>query len=150
MKPKTLKLEINGKDYAVTITEFSAEDAVITVNNKEYKVRLKDLGIEQVSDLKPQPEVETSPSPVEESPPAKLHRPKSIAEATAIKAPLPGLILKILVKPGDPVKAGQNVLVMEAMKMENDIQSKHEGVVQEIKVREGESVEEGDLLVVLK
>jgi len=150
MKPKTIKLEINGKDYEVTITEFTAEDAVIMVNDKKYTVRLKDLGIEQVSDLKPQPEVAGPPPPVKESPPAKLHRPKSIANATDIKAPLPGLILKILVKPGDMIKAGQNVLVMEAMKMENDIQSKHDGVVREIKVREGDSVEEGDLLIVLQ
>jgi biotin carboxyl carrier protein len=63
---------------------------------------------------------------------------------------LPGLILEILVKEGDKVKAGEDVLIMEAMKMENEVQSPQEGTVKEIKVRRGDSVYEGDILIVLE
>lgn len=57
-----------------------------------------------------------------------------------IAAPMPGKVLKVLVKPGDPVKRGQEVLLLEAMKMENSIQSAYEGVVKQILVGEGDNV----------
>ncbi|MCD6206003.1 MAG: biotin/lipoyl-binding protein [Candidatus Marinimicrobia bacterium] len=154
MREKTLKLEINDKEYAVTINEFSAYEAVVTVNGKTYTVGLKDLGIEQVSDLKPKNEPNdpsTIPAPAQQvSTPAKS-APKSATAVpdSAIVAPLPGLILKINIKPGDSIKAGQVVLIMEAMKMENDIQALADGTVKSIAVKEGDSVNEGDVLVEL-
>ena len=154
MREKTLKLEINDKEYAVTINEFSAYEAVVTVNGKTYTVGLKDLGIEQVSDLKPKDEPNVPsriPAPAQQvSTPAKS-APKSTTAVpdSAIVAPLPGLILKINIKPGDSIKAGQVVLIMEAMKMENDIQALADGTVKSIAVKEGDSVNEGDVLVEL-
>ena len=67
-----------------------------------------------------------------------------------MKAPLPGLILEIQVKEGDEVKVGQDILVMEAMKMENEIQSNQSGIVKSIKVDEGDNVYEGDVLIELE
>ena len=157
MREKTLKLEINGKEYSVTINEFSAFEAVVTLNEKTYTVGLKDLGIEQVSDLQPRSVVETnvvSPSPI--SSPAPVissgllpKKPVLVVSASSIVAPLPGLILKIHVKPGDAVKAGQNLVVMEAMKMENDVQAPGNGTVKSILVKDGDSVNEGDVLIEL-
>jgi len=157
MREKTLKLEINGKDYSVTINEFSAYEAVVTLNDKTYTVGLKDLGIEQVSDLQPKNVVETtvvSPSPAINIAPAvssgPAHKkPLPVVSASSIIAPLPGLILKIHVKPGDVVKAGQNLVVMEAMKMENDVQAPGNGTVKSILIKEGDSVNEGDVLIEL-
>jgi glutaconyl-CoA/methylmalonyl-CoA decarboxylase subunit gamma len=166
MKAKKLTLEINNKDYEVIITEFGAETARLTVNGTTYTVGIKDLGIEQVSDIKPQPIVRRSfddlpappPSvPVSNGglapplPPAPKYKvPQSVKDAAAIKAPLPGLILKIPVAVGDEVKAGQDVLHMEAMKMENEVQSNVDGRIREIRVKEGDSVSEGDILIVLE
>jgi biotin carboxyl carrier protein len=66
-----------------------------------------------------------------------------------LTAPMPGKIVKVLVNTGDTVEAGQGVLVMEAMKMENELKSGRAGTVQEIKVKEGQAVEMGALLLVI-
>jgi biotin carboxyl carrier protein len=64
-----------------------------------------------------------------------------------IKAPMPGLILDLKVGPGDPVKTGDALLILEAMKMENIIKSSGEGVVRTVKIKKGESVEKGQVLI---
>ena len=67
-----------------------------------------------------------------------------------VKAALPGTITKILVSPGDKVSAGDTLLILEAMKMENEIVAPSSGVVKEIKVSEGQKIETGDVLVVIE
>lgn len=64
-----------------------------------------------------------------------------------IRAPMPGLILKIEVKEGDPVKTGQPLIIMEAMKMENEIRSQTEGKIEKIFVEENQKVEKDNLLL---
>ena len=79
---------------------------------------------------------------------AKTAKPSS--GAGAIKSPLPGVILDVLVREGDSVKVGQKLLILEAMKMENNIDSDKEGVVKSIAVRKGDSVLEGDVLITIE
>jgi len=67
-----------------------------------------------------------------------------------ITAPMQGTILKVMVKVGDHIKAGQTMLVLEAMKMENYINAELAGTVQEIRVTAGDTVGTGDVLVVIK
>jgi biotin carboxyl carrier protein len=67
-----------------------------------------------------------------------------------IKAPMPGLIVRINVKPGDTVEAGQGVVVMEAMKMENELRATSAGIVKSVEVAPGAVVEKGALLVALE
>ena len=161
---KEVKFDINGKEYIVEINEFGAYEAVLTVNGRTYKVGLKDLGIETVSDIKPQPaprqpltppgvpQMLFSEAPIENPRSAGpvAHKPESVVNASSIVAPLPGLILKVMVKVGDTVTPGQDVMIMEAMKMENEIQSHIKGTVRELKVKEGDSISEGDVLIVLE
>lgn len=159
---KEVKFTINGEDYTVQINEFGTYEAVLTVNGREYHVGIKDLGLESVSEIKPKPMHETAEpgqakpmffsethitSPQPSGP--VLKKPDSVVNAASIVAPLPGLIMKILVKPGDEVMPGQDLMIMEAMKMENEIQAHAKGVVQEIRVKEGDNVSEGDVLIVL-
>jgi biotin carboxyl carrier protein len=66
-----------------------------------------------------------------------------------VVAPMPGKIVRLLVVPGQEVPAGQGLLVMEAMKMENELRSPRAGSVQQIAVREGQTVETGALLAVV-
>lgn len=66
-----------------------------------------------------------------------------------IKASMPGLVVKVLVKPGEEVAKGQPVLILEAMKMENEIRAPSSGIVKEIRVKEKQALEKGDLLAVL-
>lgn len=74
-----------------------------------------------------------------------------VAHAGPLKltAPMPGKIVKVLVGPGDTVEAGRGVLVMEAMKMENELKAARAGTIQEIRVKEGQAVEMGALLLVI-
>ncbi len=69
------------------------------------------------------------------------------SKVNSIKAPMPGLIIDLKVKPGDEVKAGQPLLVLEAMKMENIIKSPGDAVVKSVKVEKGKSVEKGQVLI---
>jgi biotin carboxyl carrier protein len=75
---------------------------------------------------------------------------KSPAGPSKINAPMPGKIVRVLVEPGAQVDAGQGLIVMEAMKMENELRAPRAGRVQKIAVHEGQAVETGVLLVVLE
>lgn len=68
---------------------------------------------------------------------------------SAIKAPIPGLVVKVLVTEGDEIKAGQTLVILEAMKMENELRAPRPGVVATIKAKPGNSVNQGDVLVTL-
>lgn len=86
---------------------------------------------------------------------ARRYRRGSAGQATAagelrVMAPMPGRVLRVLVKPGDAVEAKQGLLVVEAMKMENEIASSRAGHVKEVAVADGQSVEAGRLLVVIE
>lgn len=69
------------------------------------------------------------------------------AKAMVIKAPMPGLIIELKVKPGDEVKTGDPLLILEAMKMENIIKSPGAGVVKNVKAKKGDSVEKNQILI---
>ncbi len=68
---------------------------------------------------------------------------------TAVVASLAGTVFKILVKPGDQVEVGQEVVIMESMKMEIPIEAEQAGIVHEVPVKEGDFVNDGDPLVIL-
>jgi biotin carboxyl carrier protein len=70
-------------------------------------------------------------------------------EAGRIVAPMPGLVVKVLVEPGQQVQKGQGVAIVEAMKMENEIKSPVAGVVKEVKVGQRQAVEKGEILIVI-
>src|SRR4051794_26356619 len=82
---------------------------------------------------------------------SKVGGPKHQAEGELmVKAPMPGLVKQVAVKPGDSVSRGQRLLVLEAMKMENDILAPRDGVVKAVRVQGGDAVENGRPLVVLE
>lgn len=146
---KELKLEIEGKEYTVNIDEFGPNEAVITVNDKTYKVGLKDLG-EQITVENVRINVPAAASKgTSVSAPSKESSGSSSGSAQVL-APLPGLIVNVMVKVGDQVKAGQKIMVMEAMKMENDINSGINGTVKTLNVKAGDNISEGDILAIIE
>lgn len=140
---KKYKFNINGNPYAVTIKRMTDDQATIEVNGAEYQVDI----IEEPIQRKTPQLVRERPVFDTERRPSKTKAMDRPATAGSIKAPLPGLILEIMVNPGDEVKIGQQLLKMEAMKMENNIQSNRAGKVASIKVKPGDSVLEGDILM---
>jgi len=71
----------------------------------------------------------------------------SQAKINSLKAPMPGLILSIQVQPGDVVTKGDNVLILEAMKMENSIKAPGDGTVKAVRINKGDSVEKNQVLI---
>jgi len=157
---KNIKLEINGKDYNVDILRVGEFDADLRINNRSYKVNIKDLGsiqesvetvlpVNSVVERTNYAENNKNPSSSNSTPAASINIIKPTSSSKDIIAPLPGVILDIKIGVGDEIKAGQTVLIMEAMKMENEIASEIDGVVKEIKFRKEDAVLEGDVLVEL-
>lgn len=136
---KTYKMKINGNEYEVAVERKSAETAQVTLNGVAYVVDV-DTHYKKVNKplLQPVPtSITSSPAPV---------RPSSAA-AGDIKSPLPGSILDVYVKEGDSVQVGQKLMMLEAMKMENNIEAEAAGVVKKIYVSKGNTVLEGDPLI---
>lgn len=121
----------------------------VTVNGQTYEVEVEELG------GAPTAAPVRAAAPAAAAPATPAAAPKAAAPAapvaggTPIKAPMPGTILDVKVKPGDAVKAGQCVCVLEAMKMENEIPAPADGTVAQVVVAKGASVNAGDTLVVL-
>ena len=141
---KNYKLKINGNDYNVDINEVEGQEVKLSVNGTNYVVTV-DKEIKQQKKA-----VVSTPRPQTNAAPASS-APKGAASAAGAKVttPLPGTILGVFVNVGDSVKAGQTVVLLEAMKMENNIEADTAGTVKEVKVRKGDSVLEGDVLVVI-
>lgn len=128
----------------------------VVVNGSEYRVAIEEL-TEENSSNPPAPPAAASPFqtarpvPVQPKPLAQPAAAAPTAEESAgsVRAPLPGTILRVAVSLGDQVSQGKSLLVLEAMKMENEILAPFDGVVREVNVSQGVSVNAGDILVVL-
>ena len=119
----------DGKGYQVEVIKQDAESKSVSVkvNNRVYTVELKDrfdLLLEKMG-----------------------MNNTGAGKFNAVRAPMPGLILDLRIQTGDQVKAGDPLLVLEAMKMENVLKAPGEGVVKALKVKKGDSVEKGQVLI---
>jgi len=137
-------LTIGDREYRAGIKDLTAEFALISVSGKEYRVEFKQLGkkesLPEIRKVEPVTQVPASQSKEE-----KTKKTLGV-EGGAVKSPLPGMILEIKISEGDSVKAGQVLLILEAMKMENQIQAPHDGKVKKINFRNGDTVSEGEVL----
>ena len=143
---KEYKYKINGNEYAVNINEVCDTTAKVTVNGTEYTVEWE-KPVEEKPVVKVQP-VAAKPAAA----PAPSAKPATAAPANghSIKTPLPGVIIDVQVNIGDNVAKGQTVVVLEAMKMENNINADRDGKVTAIQVAKGDTVADGTVLVVLE
>ena len=141
---KSFKYTINGNVYKVHVNSVVDDVAEVEVNGTPYSVKLEKPAKKQVVTLKRPVQAPTTPSgaPV-------VSRPSTPSVQGAVKTPLPGIILQINCKVGETVKRGQPLIVLEAMKMENNINADRDGKIIEIKVQKGDSVLEGADLVVI-
>ena len=143
---KTYKFKINGNEYNVAINSVEGKNASVTVNGTAYQVEL-----EEAPATAPAQAPVVAPAPVAAAPAAAPAAPAPAAAGAgkAVTSPLPGVIIAVKVKVGDAVKAGQEVAVLEAMKMENSIEATHDGTVTAINVAKGDSVLEGAPIVTI-
>ena len=141
---------VKGVDYDVEIEEIEGDVAKVSVNGIPFEVVMK-----QPVRTMPKPTVKPQvqkPTPVataasKQEAPAAAH--KAAGAGNKVTAPLPGTITDVLVKVGDTVKQGDTVLILEAMKMQNNIESDTAGTVTSVLVNRGDTVMEGATLVTI-
>lgn len=148
---KQYKYTINGADYDVTIDSLNGNKAKVIVNGMSFDVEMQ--GTLNESDLPDAPAADASAAPAAPKAAAPAAAPKAAAPAgtpgkgTPVKAPLPGVVTAININVGQKVKKGETVVVLEAMKMENNIAAECDGTVTSVCVAQGDSVMEGTVLV---
>lgn len=143
---KSYKFRINGNEYNVDINSVEGNIADVTVNVASYQVEMENAPAPVQKPAQAPATATTAPASSATTTPA----PKAAAPAGAgkpVTSPLPGVIIEVSVKEGQTVKAGQKVAVLEAMKMENEIQAPADGTVTAILVNKGDSVLEGAEIV---
>lgn len=137
---KEYKFRINGNEYNVAVNSIEGTNASVTVNGTEYNVEMD-------APVAPAPK-----APAAQSVKAAAEVPAAAAPATpaapagkglTVTSPLPGVIIGIDAREGAPIRKGQRIAVLEAMKMENDILAEADGTVTKIFVSKGDSVLEG-------
>ena len=139
---------IGGISYRVAIKELGVREAVVEVNGTDYRVEIASAGLAALRPGAVQPATPAAPAGA----PAMVR--KQIPEQTPagagreIQSPLPGLVVEVRVKPGDRFVIGNVLVVIEAMKMKNNIVAAHEGIVKEVRVKPHDEVKEGDVLIV--
>ena len=164
-----LKITVNGQPHEVNV-EKNGGDYRVIIGNETYRVALKENGVSINGELMTvkvegafnegatvttsSRQMKVLVEPVREMAPVSVeaevtHSGKGSDSKGSIMAPMPGKIISIKVKAGDTVTQNQIVAVLEAMKMENDIQSDIAGTVQSVSVKPGEAVEGGQVLLVV-
>lgn len=130
---------------------------IVTVNGKNYEVEVEkgQAAVLKVEQAPAAPAVQTAaPAPAAPAPAPAQPAPQAAPQAAnlsgePIKAPMPGTVLSIKVTPGTAVKRGDIVLILEAMKMENEIFAPRDGVIAQIVATQGASVNTGDVLMTI-
>lgn len=124
----------------------------IVVDGIAHEVEVEELGTAAVSSAPAAPvsAPTPAPAPAPKAAPAPAPAPKAAATAGAVTVPLPGTVLDVCVSVGQQVKAGQVLVIIEAMKMENEVVAPADGTVTAVSVRKGDAVAFGDALVTLQ
>jgi biotin carboxyl carrier protein len=161
------KYKVNNVEYTVQIASIFGNKAQVFVNGTAYEVEMEGGAVAAPVAFTPAhahvaaPAPAPAPAPVAEKPkeeapatpapePSKPQATANVpAGGTPVKAPLPGIINDIKVAVGDQVKNGQVLLILEAMKMENEITAEQDGVISAISVSTGDSVMEGTVLLTI-
>ncbi len=127
--PALYSLLIGGRSYEIDLLEM--EDAfMVLVDGQPFRVEIQD---EQQRRLR-----------------AAAGKGETRAGKRVVTAPMPGKVVKLLVQPGDAVNAGDGLVVVEAMKMENELKAPAAGTVKEVRVEEGKAVSGGETLIVIE
>ena len=142
--------KVQGVDYEVEIEEMEGNIAKVSVNGIPFEVELKQPINPAKAITRPKVVAPVAAAALAPAPAARPAAPAAPAGAgAAVKAPLPGTISSINVKVGDKVNVGDTVLVLEAMKMQNNIEAENSGTVTSILVNQGDSVMEGATLLTI-
>lgn len=144
---RRLKVTVNNRTYLVEVGDLFESPVTVKVNGKSYSVEVTAGEVSQISAGKTAAALETvacHPIPMRKTLPRPVSAGKRVKE---VRAPIPGHIVDILVKPGDRVNAGQVLCLLEAMKMKNPIRAHCDGVIANVAVNIGQSVAQSEILL---
>lgn len=143
---RRVKITVNGKAFLVEVGDLNKSPISVTVNGQPYLVTIAADDLEIVPADSSAATLEAATR--ETAAPEKATKPTGPAgpKVLAVKAPMPGNVLGIQVKPGDKVSFKQTLCSLEAMKMKNAIRSPRDGVIATVNVTEGQAVAHGDVL----
>ena len=136
---KRLRITVNGNTYDVAVEEVSGDASYVPAAPAAPMTAVPAPTAVSVASITPAAPMPSAPQKVD-----------SAGEGDPIQAPMPGGIINVLVKTGDSVKAGQVLIILEAMKMENEIKSPKDGIITGIYVNKGDSVDTGKTMMNLK
>ena len=148
---KTFRLTVNDKTYNVEIGDLSTVPIMVRVDGETLYVRLESEVPEM--DRGPAPVISMAHNPVAPPPPAPSPKtkapptPQAAGDGKVLTAPMPGVVLAVRVKAGDRVKRGEEMVLLESMKMELNILAGADGVVKKVCVTQGQNVAHGTILV---
>lgn len=151
MSKKTFELSVGDKTYKVDVEAYDGKRARVKLDDKTYEIDVKT----SEGGVRKRPPFPEAPRAVPPSPKPSKPEPPQVPIRTApsggeVLAPMPGLILAIMVSPGDQVTAGTPVVRMEAMKMENEIPATADGTVKTIAVQVGDNVSTDQTLMMIE
>lgn len=151
---------VKGVDYEVEIQDIEGNIANVTVNGIPFEVEMKQpvkagkqkvkLSEERRAEGSEERRAKSEESYSSSASTANTSSAPTAAAGKPVVAPLPGTINEIKVKVGDKVNAGDTVVILEAMKMQNNIEAETSGTITSINVNKGDAVMEGDTLVIIK
>ena len=146
--------KVQGVDYDVEIVDVEGNIAKVSVNGIPFEVELKEpikaSTMQKHTVVKPAaPKAPAAPSAATPSPAAPAQPAAPAGSSTKVTAPLPGTITDVKVKVGDAVKNGDTVVVLEAMKMQNNIEAECNGTVTSVLVNNGDTVLDGAVLITI-
>ena len=144
--------KVKGVDYEVEIAEVEGNIAKVNVNGIPFELELQKPinAAKHPTMATPKVAAPQPAAPVQTAAPVQQAQPAAPAGAgNAVKAPLPGTITEIKVQVGQQVGIGETLVVLEAMKMQNNIESEHAGQVTSIVVKQGDTVMEGAVLLTI-
>ena len=152
-------LNISGKEYVVDVQETDFDQFEVQVGGQSYSVSLSEDqavgGVSAAPAASPvaaaspaaAPKAVAAPAAAAAAPKAAVPKKPAGGGKGALKAPMPGVILEVNVKPGDKVTRGQQVAILDAMKMHNVVGAPRDGTIAEVCVAAGQSVGHGDVIV---
>ncbi len=143
-----ISVTIAGNTYEVEIKDLNARPVIAEVDGQVVEVFPEEQNVVLAAPVVTAPSIPTPPKPVQSAPRPVVSAP--VAGASVLKAPLPGTIVSIDVKPGQSVKKGDTLLTLEAMKMKNAIRSDVDGLIADVHVNQGDLVKHGQALVSFK
>ncbi|MCD6323926.1 MAG: biotin/lipoyl-binding protein [Desulfurococcales archaeon] len=150
--PATYEVEVGGQKLTAYVEEVGPNTYKVKIGQSEFVINVASIQL-LTTPSAPQPQPATPPLPTthrEESEEHIPHKSSEKGEGIPVKVEVPGRVLKVLVKEGQRVKAGETLVTVESMKMELEIKTPISGVVTKILVNVGESVNTGDVVAYVK